>query len=126
MSKETAREYFEKGCNEYLKLFCEKHEFDYEYAKDDWVAGEVGSIVCCGDYFVDMRDIITDIEQDAPNREYENWYDYAFDAHNLGLTTPNYQSWLKGCPRCSQKEINRLYDLKREFEQAVNDAKIKY
>jgi hypothetical protein len=126
MSKETAREYFEKGCNEYLRLFCEKHEFDYEDAKEMWVAGDVGSIVCCGDYFVDMQDIITDIEQDAPNGEYENWYDYCFDAHNLGLTAPNYSSWLKGCPRCSQGEINRLYDLKREFEQAVNDAKIEY
>lgn len=125
MSKETAREYFEKGCNEYLRLFCEKHEFDYEDAKEMWVAGDVGSIVCCGDYFVDMQDIITDIEQDAPNGEFENWYEYCFDAHNLGLTTPNYQSWLKGCPRCNQEEINRLYDLKREFEQAVENAKAK-
>ena len=38
MSKETAREYFEKGCNEYLRLFCEKHEFDYEDAKEMWDA----------------------------------------------------------------------------------------
>ena len=126
MSKETAREYFEKGCNEYLRLFCEKHEFDYEDTKDGWVAGGIGSIVCCGDYFVDMQDIITDIEHDAPNGEFENWYDYCFDAHNLSLTTPNYQSWLKGCPRCNQEEINRLYDLKREFEQAIKDANTKY
>lgn len=122
MSKETAREYLEKGCNEYLRLFCEKHEFDYEDAKDGWVVGVVGSIVCCGDYFVDMHDIVTDIEQDAPNGEFENWYDYCFDAHNLGLTAPNYSSWLNGCPRCSQEEITRLFRLKKDFEDAVKEA----
>lgn len=126
MSKEIAREYFEKGCNEYLRLFCEKHVFDYEDAKDGWVAADVGSIVCCGDYFIDMRDIITDIEQDAPEDEYGKWYFYTLDAHNLGLTMPNYSSWLKGCPRCSQEEINRLYDLKHEFEQAVEKEKAKH
>ena len=44
MSKEKAKEYFVKGCNEYLRLFCEKHDFDYEDAKDSWVGGSVGEI----------------------------------------------------------------------------------
>ena len=126
MSKETAREYLEKGCNEYLRLFCEKHEFDYEDARNSLPNRRLLDVFCIGDYFVDMRDIITDIEQDAPEDEYEKWYFYTLDAHNLGLTAPNYPSWLKGCPRCSQGEINRLYDLKREFEQAVKEAKTKY
>ena len=36
MSKEKAREYFVKGCNEYLRLFCEKHDYDYE-EDDDYI-----------------------------------------------------------------------------------------
>lgn len=123
MSKETAREYFEKGCNEYLRLFCEKHDFDFLDAKRSWVGNNIGTIVCCGDFFVDMRDIITDIDKDAPNGEYENWYEYTLDAHNLGLTTPNYESWLKGCPRSSQEDIERLFKLKKDFEDAVNAEK---
>ena len=123
MSKETAREYFEKGCNEYLRLFCEKHDFDFEDAKESWVGGQTVGVVCCGDYFIDIRDIITDIDKDAPNGEYENWYEYTLDAHNLGLTTPNYESWLKGCPRSSQEYIERLFKLKKDFEDAVNAEK---
>lgn len=123
MSKETAREYFEKGCNEYLRLFCEKHDFDFEDAKESWVGGQTVGVVCCGDYFIDIRDIITDIDKDAPNDEYEKWYAYTLDAHNLGLTTPNYESWLKGCPRSSQEDIERLFKLRREFEDAVNTEK---
>lgn len=126
MSKETAREYFVKGCNEYLRLFCEKHNFDYEVAKDEWVGGVVGGAVFCCDWCFNMEDIITDIEQDAPNGEIEEWFAYSIDAINLGITHPNYDSWLKGCPRCSQEEINRLFDLKREFEKAVKEAKTKY
>ena len=73
MSKETAKEYFVKGCNEYLRLFCEKHDFDYEDAKDSWVGGSVGEITECGDYYVSMQTIITDIEMDAPKDEFLKW-----------------------------------------------------
>ena len=65
MSKEKAREYFVKGCNEYLRLFCEKHDFDYEEAKESWVANCVGDVTCVGDIFVGIQTIITDIEMDA-------------------------------------------------------------
>ena len=62
MSKDKAREYFVKGCNEYLRLFCEKHDFDYEEAKESWVANCVGDVTCVGDIFVGMQTIIADIE----------------------------------------------------------------
>ena len=70
MSKAKAREYFVKGCNEYLRLFCEKHDFDYEEAKESWVANCVGDVTCVGDIFVGMQTIITDIEMDAPEAEF--------------------------------------------------------
>ena len=72
MSKETAKEYFVKGCNEYLRLFCEKHDFDYEEAKNSWVGGSIGEITLCGDYYVAMPTIIADIDHDAPETEFYN------------------------------------------------------
>ena len=119
MSKETAKEYFVKGCNEYLRLFCEKHDYDYEEAKESWVANCVGDVTCVGDIFVGMQTIITDIEMDAPEDEFVKWYDYNLVAHEFGFNTPNFESWLKGCPRVSEETFKKLQGLKNDLDNAV-------
>jgi hypothetical protein len=126
MSKETAREYFVKGCNEYLRLFCEKHDFDYEEAKDSWVANCVGDVTCVGDIFVGMQTIITDIEMDAPEEEFIKWYDYNLVAHEFGFTTPNFESWLRGCPRVSEETFKKLQGLKNDLDDAIKEEKDKH
>ena len=119
MSKEKAREYFEKGCNEYLRLFCEKHDFDYEEAKESWVANCVGDVTCVGDIFVGMQTIIADIEMDAPEEEFIKWYDYNLVAHEFGFNTPNFESWLRGCPRVSEDTFKKLQGLKNNLDNAI-------
>lgn len=119
MSKEKAKEYFVKGCNEYLRLFCEKHDYDYEEAKESWVANCVGDVTCVGDIFVGMQTIITDIEMDAPEEEFIKWYDYNLVAHEFGFTTPNFESWLRGCPRVSEETFKKLQGLKNDLDSAV-------
>ena len=119
MSKVKAREYFVKGCNEYLRLFCEKHDYDYEEAKESWVANCVGDVTCVGDIFVGMQTIITDIEMDAPEDEFIKWYDYNLVAHEFGFTTPNFESWLRGCPRVSEEAFKKLQGLKNDLNNAI-------
>lgn len=123
MSKEKAKEYFVKGCNEYLRLFCEKHDFDYEDAKDSWVGGCVGDITCVGDFFIDMRTIITDIEMDAPEEEFLKWYDYNLVADEFGFTTPNFESWLRGCPRVPQESFDKLQAREKDLNDAIKEEK---
>ena len=123
MSKELAREYFVKGCNEYLRLFCEKHDFDYEEAKESWVANCVGDVTCVGDIFVGMQTIIADIEMDAPEEEFIKWYDYNLVAHEFGFTTPNFDSWLRGCPRVSDEAFKKLQGLKNDLDDAILEEK---
>ena len=125
MSKEKAREYFVKGCNEYLRLFCEKHDFDYEEAKESWVANCVGDITCVGDIFVGMQTIIADIEMDAPEDEFIKWYDYNLVAHEFGFNTPNFESWLRGCPRVSDETFKKLQGLKNDLDNAIKSEKEK-
>lgn len=119
MSKEKARDYFVKGCNEYLRLFCDKHDYDYEEAKESWVANCVGDVTCVGDIFVGMQTIITDIEMDAPEEEFIKWYDYNLVAHEFGFTTPNFESWLRGCPRVSEEAFKKLQGLKNNLDDAI-------
>lgn len=123
VTKEHARAMYNLGCIEYLRLFCEKHEFGYEDVEDAWVGNEVGGVACVGDYFVDMGVIITDIEMDAPEDEFIKWYDYSLVANEFGLNVPNFKSWVKGCPRTSEETIERLRKLKQDLNDCIKREK---
>jgi hypothetical protein len=109
------------ACNEYLRLFCKKHGFDFEH--DVWVAGEIGDIAFVGDCFVDMRTVITDIDFDAPENEFGRWYDYCMRIGELGEPSPNFRAWLKGCPRKSDEELDRLTPLRYKIEGLRSEFK---
>lgn len=123
VTKEHARAMYTLGCIEYLRLFCEKHGFDYEDAKDAWVGNEVGGVVCIGDYFTDMGVIIADIEMDAPEDEFIKWYDYSLVANEFGLNVPNFKSWVKGCPRTSEETFERLRKLRQDLNDCIKREK---
>ena len=122
------RENYNNACNAYLKAFCDKHTFDYEDAKVSWVAGDVGGVCLLGDFYVSFVDMIIDIEEEAPEKEYFNYYDYSLECHEYGFFCPNYKSWLHGCPRLSEgqrKSIreakNRVYEAKKDFERILKE-----
>lgn len=123
-------EEYKKACNSVLKDFCEKHGFDYYDAKDSWVANIVGDTCFCGDYSVGLEDMIADLELNAPEDEFFEYYDYAVQCSSVGLTAMNYRSWLKGCPRYSQETIDhinklkaKLYESEEALKKAIEEAK---
>lgn len=125
-SRLELRENYERACNAYLMAFCEKHEFDYADAARSWVRGDVGGITECADYIVRMDDIITDIDRDAPEDEYAKYYDYSLRVGSIAggeLKTPNYESWLRGCPRMDEEQIKRLEELQRRVRVAELELK---
>lgn len=123
VTKEHARAMYTLGCIEYLRLFCEKHGFDYDDAKDSWVGNEVGGITCVCDYFVDMGVIIADIEMDAQEHDFVEWYNYCLDANEFGLNVPNFKSWVKGCPRTSEETFEHLRKLKQDLNDCIKREK---
>ena len=124
MTKEQLNKNYTKAVNDYIRSFCDKHGFEFE----GWVGNEAGTVAFCSDYCVDMQTIIDDIELDAPEDEFFKWYDYTVE---LGLLEveglPNFRSWLKGCPRKSESEIEeiraaheRVEESKRILEKLIN------
>jgi len=109
--EEKYKEY--KGCcNWILFSFCGKHE--YEYEEDLWVAGDIGTIALIGDLYVDLQDMITDLNNNAPKEEFLKWYDYSLEVYQLGLNNVNYKSWLNGCPRYTDEELKMIREKKEE------------
>lgn len=109
LTREELRLSYNAVCNAYLAAFCEKHGYDYE--PDAWVGDDPGGIAEVGDLFVSMADMLTDIDRDAPEEEYIKYYDYCMRVGGIcdgKLNTPNYDSWLRGCPRMDEEQIARL------------------
>lgn len=119
LTREELRLNYNEACNAYLLAFCEKHGYDYE--PDAWVGSDPGGIAEVGDMFVAMSDIITDIDRDAPEEEYVKYYDYCLRVGSIAggeLKPPNYDSWLRGCPRMDEEQIARLEKLQRDIRDA--------
>lgn len=125
LTREELRLNYNEACNAYLLAFCEKHGCDYEL--DAWVANDPGGIAEIADMFVAMSDIITDIDRDAPEEEYVKYYDYCLRVGSIAggeLKTPNYDNWLRGCPRMNEEQIKRLEELQQDIRSAEANLKV--
>ena len=111
------RQAYNDACNNYLKVWCEKHYLPME--DDPWVASEPGGVAMIGDYFVDMQTILTDINMNAPEKEWWEWYDYSVVTAEVGLPEKcNFKSWLMGCPRYSEEALARIAELRKSVNEA--------
>jgi hypothetical protein len=57
----------------------------------------------------------------VPEEEFTKWYDYNLVAHEFGFTTPNFESWLRGCPRVSEETFKKLQGLKNDLDDAIKE-----
>lgn len=126
MNKEELKDSYANVCNEYLKAFCEKHEFNYKEAKDSWVRGVVGDACMIGDYCISFNDMKVDIDNDSDKEEFFKYYQYGLEASHIGYVAPNYENWLRGCPRLSEAQRklireakNRVYEAQADLERTV-------
>ena len=117
------KENYEKACEEYLKAFCNAYEIQYD--SDAWVAGDVGTIACVGEYYFDFNDVIK-YAVDNNLKDWEElmeWYDYTLFAHEFNQSIPNFKSWHKGCPRLSKDAQKHLISLKERLDKTIQEYK---
>ena len=62
---------------------------------------------------------------DAPEDEFIKWYDYNLVANEFGFKTPNFDHWLRGCPRVSEDTFKKLQGLKNDLDNAILEEQAK-
>lgn len=105
---------YENAINEIIKAFKEKH--DLNMYEGYWIGNQIGEVYDFGDTMTfDFRDILTDLKEDAPKDEIFKWRDYMmriWSINNMAggvlLKENNYRSWLNGCPRLTEEELNTV------------------
>lgn len=120
---------YEAACDAYANEFCKKHGFcTLDEGKDTyWVAEDRGGTLAIGDsYFIDMATVRTDIDEGAEEGEFAKWYAHDLDCHDLGLPTLNFHSWVHGAPRTPRETIDRLRQLRSEFDRVCAEERAKF
>ena len=128
VSVQARKALWKDACNEYLQVFCEKHEYQYE--PDMWVGSNPGTIAMIGDMFVSMENIRYDIDNDIPEEYFEKWYWKSLELDEIGVEHwMNYESYCKGAPDIwteermeeIRKARSRVEESKRKFEELIKE-----
>lgn len=117
-NKQSTQERWRDICQEYLKLFCDKHEYSFEDCF--WVADDYGTIACVSDMFISMEHIRYDIDNNIEETMFEKWYWKAIEIFELtGQDFMNYESFCKGAPDIwTEEKIEKL----REAHMRIYEA----
>jgi len=81
------------------KLFCKRYFKDtYEYDVNDWVASDIGGVICINDYFFGMNYIETAIKHKATKKELFDYYDYSLENYESKsiISFENYLRYFRG------------------------------
>lgn len=118
-------------CNEYVKEFCKRHEYDSEPDVDwYWIADNPGTLIEINDMFINMETIRYDVDKNVPEEKFEQWYWKNLELTELGVEHwLNYSSYCKGAPDIYTGErLKQLRCLKlkldhdrEEFEKTIRE-----
>lgn len=86
---DQAKRNYEKWCNEYIRLFEHKQDMRFEF----WVADIVGEIACFGDIFLNLSDIVYDLNTHQKKGNILNWFYESMENQEHSI---NYYSYTKG------------------------------
>lgn len=114
---ELLRTKWRKVCDEYLKEFCEKNDFDY--LGTYWVGDDRGGIAVLGDVFVDMSTIRYSIDYDIEPKKFDDWYERSLEYGMLGLKFLTFEQFCKGVPEPrTNDELFAIKEAKKRVEEA--------
>lgn len=126
MTQKTLKDRFNEIAQMYADTFV-RTRFSYDdgsMAYYDWVADEPGTILCVNDdMFFGFDEIRLCIDENIPYDQLLAWYDYRL---RLGLIdpsipTPNLKSWVMGCPRLSEPQIQELEKAHKRTLETQNE-----
>lgn len=105
---------YENAVNAIIDEFKKKQEINS--TEGYWIGNQIGEVYDFGDTMTfDFHDILNDLKENAQKGEIFKWRDYTlriWQINNMAggvlLQEMNYRSWLKGCPRLTEDELNTV------------------
>lgn len=88
--KTNLQKRYEKVVTEYIQIFSDKQELEFEY----WIGDIKGGVACFSEiYFYNFQDIVWDINSKQSEGLIKKWFNDSIDNHEKAI---NYFSYSKG------------------------------
>lgn len=85
-----------KYIQNYIDVFCKKHDIKFEY----WIADQVGEVAAFGDFFFSFHEIRHDLETAQPKDKIFEWYERNITAGPCNHVS--YCSYVKGAEKITK------------------------
>lgn len=123
MKIEKLKQDYEKVAAQYTEAL----EKMWEISEGYWAGDEVGGLYCFNDTdALNYGDLVFVVNNSVSYKTYLEWENYNTSAHDFGFSYINLKSWILGCPRVPQETFDRLYKMKSELMEAIDNEKEKY
>ena len=125
MDKTELRKNLNAAVNAYADALRKK--FDWAPVYGHWVGNDcLGHYFYEDDYCISLAEMVFIVDSDVNKEDFVKWYDYCNFAREYNQNTPSLESWVRGCPRLSEEQQNKLRDLREQFEKVAKDFKEMY
>lgn len=103
----------------FIKLYF-KEDYDIDQIQDLYVGQELGGTFEINDHFFHFSDAYYCLKHQVKSDVLFEWYDYNIMWHPYKHYI-NINSWVKGCPRRSDEEYNRILEAQRRVDEAKEE-----
>lgn len=118
------RKEFDRAVANYIAALLKQFDWDAFYGY--WVGDDcTGIYAYAEEYFISLADVIYIVDNNVSLDDFQEWYFYTLFASEYKQTCPNLNSWMKGCPRLSKVEQEKLRTMQADFLSLCEDFRNK-
>lgn len=119
---ESLKNLFSYVCEQYRETFIRKY-FSYDdlsYQNSWWVGDEPGGLLFLdADYTFSFDTIRYCVDNNVDRNTLVEWCEYCNTVADFEITTPNIKAWCKGCPHVTDEQLEKLSQLRSEFNEEI-------
>ena len=119
---------YESTANSYLHAFCDMMQRQGNLITDaGWVGGVVGGIMQFSDtYTLSYDDLRYVVHNKVTYKQVTRWIDHCNEMHEYGLMPPSLEDWHHGRSTISMDKLERIRELKKQFDECVASVREQY
>lgn len=110
------------ACNGYVNELL--NMWDISQKECYWVNGP-GLLLCLGDYFLDLEELVYCVENEVKYDDFTEWHDYCIECRLRDFDDMPLKDWCNGAKRIGQETFEKIDSMRKELEDLVDEVKKK-
>lgn len=125
LTEEDLKQEFDSIVKEYTRRFCVSMYGEEQSPDDFWIGDDIGGVISIGDEYWNFDQIRKTVDNNYDPKEVFAWYDYGLRVTMIDrdILVPNLDAWMKGCPRYSEEQLQKIEEQIKNTREAIDNLK---